>query len=84
MADIQFQSPPPSGPPTPSGSNGSNGIEARLRNVERAVDRIEARYEYLAKREDIANLKTSLLMWMVPVLITTIGVAASITFFISR
>ncbi len=59
---------------------GRTGLKARLRQVERAVDRIETRHENLATREDIANLKVQILA-AVPVLI---GITAAIVYYVSQ
>lgn len=70
-----------SAPPQPSSGNGGGGgggINERIACINERIARIEERIQHLATREDIANAKTSLLMWLIGTVISSLAAISAV------
>ena len=54
---------------TQTGSGNGNGTDARLRSIEDRLTQLETHFGYLAKKEDITKMETTLLRWQIGIVI---------------
>lgn len=70
-----------SAPPQPSSGNGGHGgggINKHIACINERIARIEEQIKHLATREDIANAKTSLLIWLIGTAISSLAAISAV------
>ena len=63
-----------------NGGNNGNGSDARLRSIEDRLTQLETHFGYLAKKEDIKGMETTLLRWQIGIVVVVIVTLVSVIF----
>ena len=70
--------------PADSSGGGGGGTDDRLARVESRLAALEVHLQYLATKEDIQALQSSMLKWCMGSLIMVVGIACTIIFIVMR